>query len=295
MRLICKLSGGGNGGWARGVSIVTEMKRALSNTSLQLARFRADILTAGGEQGSSMDFAAPSQHVLVVDDDAGIRTLLVRILKESGFEATGVEDGKGLRDLLDQRPVDLILLDIGLPDENGLELCASLRETHSIPIIMISARGQEADRVAGLDIGADDYVAKPFGRSEVLARIRAVLRRTGPGRGAPATPAPESLTFDGWTYRPRKGELISPDGVEIELTGAEHELLLTLLRNPQRTIGRERLLELSRNRLAHASDRSVDVLVSRLRRKMNDGSVGRRMIHTIRGVGYKMSANVDAG
>ncbi len=149
--------------------------------------------------------------------------------------------------------------------------------------------------MAGRDIGADDYIAKPFGRSEVLARIRAVLRRTGPARGLPSAPAPECLTFDGWIYRPRKGELISPSGVEIELTGAEHELLLTLLRNPQRTIGRERLLELSRNRLAHASDRSVDVLVSRLRRKMSDGSIGRRMIHTIRGVGYKMSAHVDAG
>jgi DNA-binding response OmpR family regulator len=233
-------------------------------------------------------------HIAVVDDDAGIRTLLVRILRESGYEATGAEDGAALRQLMVERPADLILLDIMLPGEDGLDLCRELRAQSGAAVIMISARGKEADRVAGLDVGADDYIAKPFGRSEVLARIRAVLRRAS-GQAAPvARPAPEQLTFAGWRYRPRQCELVAPSGAEVALTGAEHELLLALLRNPQRTIGRERLLELARGRLGHASDRSVDVLVSRLRRKMGDGQAARPMIHTVRGVGYMMAVEVEA-
>lgn len=236
----------------------------------------------------------PIHHIAVVDDDAGIRTLLVRILRESGYEATGAEDGAALRRLMAERPVDLILLDIMLPNETGLDLCRAIRAESGAAIIMVSARGKEADRVAGLDVGADDYIAKPFGRSEVLARIRAVLRRAN-GQSAPVTKlAPEQLTFAGWRYRPRQAELIAPSGAEVALTGAEHELLLTLLRNPQRTIGRERLLELARGRLGHASDRSVDVLISRLRRKMGDGAASRPMIHTVRGVGYMMAVEVSA-
>lgn len=237
---------------------------------------------------------APLQHIAVVDDDAGIRTLLVRTLRECGYDATGVSSGQGLRGLMGEQKIDLILLDIMMPGENGLDLCRELRATGTTPIIMVSARGQEADRVAGLDLGADDYIAKPFGRSEVLARIRAVLRRTGPGQEAFEAPAPERFVFAGWSYRPRQCELIAPSGAEVELTGGEHELLLTLLRNPQRVIGRERLLELSRSRLAHASDRSIDVLISRLRRKMGDGDSSRPMIRTVRGVGYMMAVDIEA-
>lgn len=231
-------------------------------------------------------------HIAVVDDDPGVRVLLSRLLRESGYEATGVESGAELERLMSGRAVDLILLDIMMPAENGLDICKAMRERSKVPIIMISARGQEQDRVTGLDVGADDYIPKPFGRSEVLARIRAVLRRASAQHVPVDVPAPEEFTFAEWRYRARQRELYAPSGAEVELTTAEHELLLALLRHPQRTIGRERLLELSRSRIGHSSDRSIDVLVSRLRRKMGDGRRQRPMIRTIRGVGYMLAAEV---
>jgi len=232
-------------------------------------------------------------HIVVVDDDPGVRTLLSRLLRESGYDATGVEDGAALQQTMGERAIDLVLLDIMLADESGLDLCRMIRERSQVPIIMISARGQERDRVAGLDLGADDYIAKPFGRSEVLARVRAVLRRASASHVPLDLPAPERFEFAGWSYRPRHHELLTPSGAEVELTAAEHELLLSLLRNPQRMIGRERLLELSRSRLGQSSDRSIDVLISRLRRKMGDGRRARPMIRTVRGVGYMLAVDVD--
>jgi len=234
------------------------------------------------------------QHVVVVEDDGGIRTLLVRILRENGYEASGAADGIALRDLLADRPVDLILLDIMLPGENGLDLCSSIREHSNVPIIIVSARGEEVDRVAGLELGADDYIAKPFGRPELLARVRALLRRAGPLTQRKEANTVESLLFAGWRFNIRHRELLAPSGAEVELSGAEQDLLLSLLRHPQRVIGRERLLELSRTRIRNSSDRSVDVLVSRLRRKLGDGRRNRPMIRTIRGVGYMLAVDVES-
>lgn len=235
---------------------------------------------------------APS-HVVVVEDDAALRTLLTRLLREAGYETTGVGDGTELEQAMTDRAVDLVLLDIMLPGPSGLELCRRIRERSRVPVIMVSARGQEADRVAGLDLGADDYIAKPFGRSELLARVRAVLRRTGEAHVPLDVPPPDQrLEFAGWQYRPRMRELISPAGADVSLTGAEHELLLTLLRQPQRMIGRERLLELTRSRVGPPSDRSIDVLISRLRRKIGDGRRAVPIIRTVRGVGYMFAADV---
>lgn len=237
--------------------------------------------------------ARAPHHIVVVDDDQGVRVLLCRLLRECGYDATGVEGGAELEQLMCERPVDLVLLDIMLPEESGFDLCRAIRARSRVAIIMISARGQEYDRVTGLDLGADDYIAKPFGRSEVLARVRAVLRRAETPHVPLDVPAPERFEFAGWRYRPRQYELVAPSGIEVELTAAEHELLLTLLRHPQRMISRERLLELSRSRLGHTSDRSIDVLISRLRRKMGDGRRARPMIRTIRGVGYMLAVDVD--
>lgn len=234
----------------------------------------------------------PLHHIVVVDDDPGVRVLLSRLLKECGYDVSGAESGPELERVLQSRSVDLVLLDIMLGQESGLDICRMIRERSQVPIIMISARGQEQDRVAGLDLGADDYIPKPFGRSEVLARIRAVLRRVATPHLPLDVPAAETFEFAEWHYRPRRHELIAPSGAEVELTAAEHELLLSLLRHPQRVIGRDRLLELSRSRLSHSSDRSIDVLISRLRRKMGDGRKGRPMIRTIRGVGYMLAAEV---
>ena len=179
-----------------------------------------------------------------------------------------------------------------LPGRSGLDLCRDIRKTSSVPIIMVSARGDEIDRVVGLEVGADDYVPKPFGAKELLARIRAVLRRAGNGAadGPADAPRQDAMTFAGWRLDRRRRELVDPAGAAGDLSGAAHALLVPFLENPQRVIGRERLLELSRTRLADSSDRSIDVLVSRLRRKLGQDD----LIRTVRGVGYLFSADVEA-
>lgn len=235
---------------------------------------------------------ALAHHIVVVDDDAGVRTLLARILRECGYEVSGAGDGAELHAIMDAGRIDLILLDIMLPGTDGIALCRMIRERSPVPIIMISARGQESDRVAGLDVGADDYIAKPFGRSEVLARVRAVLRRMRDPHAPLDAPLPDCFAFAGWQYHARRRELVAPSGAQVDLTAAEQDLLLALLRNPQRMIGRERLLELSRSRIAASTDRSIDVLVSRLRRKLGDGRKIRPLIRTVRGVGYLFAADV---
>jgi len=232
----------------------------------------------------------------VVEDDAPLRALVSRLLRECGYEVTGVGDGAELDQLIgriQEQPIDLILLDIMLPGEDGLSLCRKVRETSAVPIIVVSARGQESDRVTGLDTGADDYIAKPFGRQELLARVRAVLRRAKTAHIPPEALAAAKFSFGGWSYHARRKELIAPSGAEVILTAAEYELLFTLLRNPQRTLSRERLLELSRGRISDASDRSIDVLVSRLRNKMGGARRTGHIIRTIRGVGYMLAADVE--
>jgi two-component system, OmpR family, response regulator len=243
-------------------------------------------------------------RILVVEDDPGMRTLLVRVLQGDGYRVRGVQDGREMWAALAASAADLIVLDVMLPGTNGLDLCRSLRRggvtVHGVeqpdrqtPIIMVSARGEELDRVLGLELGADDYVAKPFGQKELLARVRAVLRR-GVG-GAPAghagVPRRETVKFAGWTLDLRRRELTDPSGAVVEISGAEHDLLASFLDNPQRVIGRDRLLELSRTRLGDVSDRSVDVLVSRLRRKL--GSESETLIRTVRGLGYIFTAPVE--
>ena len=186
----------------------------------------------------------------------------------------------------------LVLLDVMLPGRSGLDLCRDIRKTSSVPIIMVSARGDEIDRVVGLEIGADDYVPKPFGAKELLARIRAVLRRVGQGSadGGIDIVRQDAMIFAGWRLDRRRRELTDPAGAAVDLSGAEHDLLVTFLENAQRVVGRERLLELSRTRLADSSDRSIDVLVSRLRRKLGQDD----LIRTVRGVGYMFAADVEA-
>lgn len=233
-------------------------------------------------------------RILVVEDDPSMRTLILRVLKENGFEATSARDSREAVGALTSSTFDLLLLDVMLPGRSGLDLCRDIRKTSQVPIIMVSAHGDEIDRVLGLEIGADDYVPKPFGAKELLARIRALLRRVEAGqRGTTSVGrVPRDLmVFSGWRLDRRRRELAAPDGTAVDLSGAEHDLLVTFLENPQRVIGRERLLELSRTRLADASDRSIDVLVSRLRRKL--GRDEGELIRTIRGVGYLFAADVE--
>lgn len=236
--------------------------------------------------------SAPAS-ILVVDDDAGMRTALLKILRANGFHCLTASNGEEMLDALERHTFDLILLDVMMPGANGFDLCRQLRlrEGNPIPIIMISARGEEADLVTGLELGADDYIGKPFGQSELLARIRALLRRARAPGETSARHARE-LHFAGWTVDLRQRELFSPSGARIDLSGAEYDLLVALLEHPQQVIAREPLLEMSRARIGGASDRTIDVHICRLRRKLGDEE-RRELIRTVRGIGYIFTQPVE--
>ena len=233
--------------------------------------------------------------ILLVEDDGALRTLTARALRQSGFTVLTAATGAEMWVTLNESPVNLVVLDIMLPGTSGFDLFRKLRRESDIPIIFISARGSEEDRVLGLELGADDYLAKPFSTRELAARVSAVLRR-GAGQEAVAEGGAEmrsqdAITFDGWHLSLARRELRSPDGVIVDLTGAEFDLLSTFVGYPQRVLGRERLMELSRSRIGDSSDRSIDVLVSRLRRKLQ-AEGGDSPIVTVRGVGYMFRADV---
>lgn len=230
-------------------------------------------------------------NILLVEDDPALRTLIVRALKENGFSVQPAGAAPEMWAAFDRAPVDLVLLDVMLPGTNGFDLCRALRQKSDAPIIFISAKDSETDRVVGLELGADDYIAKPFGTRELIARVRAVLRRPPLARQDGARDL-GTIGFDGWVLSLPRRELRSPTGAIVELTGAEFDLLVALCDHAQRVIARERLIELSRVRLGDSSDRSVDVLISRLRRKLS--SAGRDApIVTVRGVGYMLNAPVS--
>lgn len=228
--------------------------------------------------------------ILLVEDDPALRTLTTRSLQESGYVVRPCATGAEMWRSLEVGPVDLVLLDIMLPGTNGIDLCRALRAESEVPIIFISAKGSETDRVVGLELGADDYLAKPFGARELIARVRAVLRRIG-AEGRRADRDSGIVTFDGFTLSLPRRELLSPSGGIVELTGAEFDLLTALIDNAQRVIARERLIELSRTRMGDSSDRSVDVLISRLRRKLSSAGHEAPII-TVRGVGYMLNTEV---
>jgi two-component system, OmpR family, response regulator len=228
---------------------------------------------------------------LLVEDDPALRTLMVRALKENGFSVQAAAAGAEMWTVFDNGPVDCILLDIMLPGTNGYDLCRALRQRTNAPIIFVSAKGSETDRVVGLELGADDFIPKPFGTRELVARVRAVLRRPPLAEGQRKETS-GTLRFDGWTMSLPRRQLTSPTGAIVDLTGAEFDLLVALCDNAQRVIARERLIELSRARLGDSSDRSIDVLVSRLRRKLS-GSGKDAPILTVRGVGYMLNVPVE--
>jgi DNA-binding response OmpR family regulator len=229
--------------------------------------------------------------ILLVEDDPSLRMLTARALQENGFLVRPASAAPEMWLALDSGPVDLVLLDIMLPGTSGIDLCRALRQKSDVPIIFMSARASETDRVVGLELGADDYIAKPFGTRELVARVRAVLRRPPLDRTTGAGDQ-GMLTFDGWTVNLPRRELTSPTGAIVDLTGAEFDLLTVLADHAQRVIARERLIELSRTRLGDSSDRSIDVLVSRLRRKLG-GAGHTAPIVTVRGVGYMLHAPVE--
>jgi two-component system OmpR family response regulator len=241
------------------------------------------------------DLLTPEAHVLVVEDDGEMRNLIAKFLRQNGYRATGARDGREMWETLANAAVDLILLDVMLPGQSGLDLTRALRAKTQVPIIMVTARGDETDRVLGLELGADDYIPKPFSRPELLARIRAVLRRAQ-GNDQPASGlVADRLLFAGWALDTRRRELTAPDGVAVDLSGGEYDLLLAFCEHAQRVLSRDQLLDLARNRVSDALDRTVDVMVSRLRRKMEPTEESPTIIKTIRGAGYMFVPAVARG
>lgn len=233
-----------------------------------------------------------STHILVVDDHSEIRDLLKRFLEQHGLRVSCARDGKEMKRLLEEREFDLLVLDLMMPGEDGLTLCRELRAKSSLPIIMLTAMGEETDRIIGLEMGADDYLAKPFNPRELLARIKAVMRRTQ----AESLPVPETLTrdlrFDRWLLDVNRRELVDEEGVGMSLSTAEFDLLKVFLERPQRVLSRDQLLDLARGREAVAFDRAIDTLVSRLRRKLERDPKNPELIKTIWGGGYLFAADV---
>ena len=234
-----------------------------------------------------------SPHVLVVDDHREIRTLVGRLLEKDGYRVSTASDGREMRRVLGERRIDLIVLDLMLPGEDGLTLCRDLRAaSSSVPVIMLTAKGDGVDRILGLEMGADDYVAKPFSGRELIARIKAVLRRTQALPPRPEGPSVPEYRFDQWTLDTGTRDLESAADVVVSLSTSEYNLLLAFLQHPQRVLTRDQLLDLAKGRSATPFDRSIDIQVSRLRRKIGDDGKKPKMIKTVRGDGYIFTPDV---
>jgi len=233
-------------------------------------------------------------HILIVDDDAETRSLLREYLQKHGYRVSAAADGKGLRAALDSAPPDLVVLDLMLPGDDGLALCRDLRARSNLPVIMLTARGEETDRIVGLEMGADDYLAKPFNPRELLARIKSVLRRARSLPGNLEPDAVKSFRFSGWVLDVATRNLTSPDGIVVPISGTEFKLLRVFLAHPDRVLTRDQLVELMVTRDAGPFDRAIDVQVSRLRQRLRDDAREPRLIKTVRGEGYVLAAQVEA-
>ena len=231
-------------------------------------------------------------HVLIVDDDLEIRRLVGRFLGENGFRTTAVAGAAEADTALLGAQFDLVVLDLMMPGEDGLAYARRLRQRSALPILMLTARGEDTDRIVGLEIGADDYLTKPFNPRELLARIRAVLRRSS--EGAAKAPKSRVYRFVGWSIDVVRRELRNPDGALVPTTDTEFDLLTVFVENPQRVLSREHLLDRLRGREVQAFDRSIDVAVMRLRRKVESDPTRPELIKTVRNGGYVLTADIEA-
>jgi two-component system OmpR family response regulator len=230
--------------------------------------------------------------ILIVDDDAEIRELLFEYFDQQGFQTSMAKDGKEMWSILDNNRVDLIVLDLMLPGDDGLVLCRNLRSRSQIPVIMLTARGEETERIIGLEMGADDYLAKPFNPRELLARIKSILRRSRSLSASISNQACRYYCFSEWKLDTVARHLISPDDVVIALSGGEYQLLHVFLTHPNRVLSRDQILDFSHGRELQPFDRSIDVMVSRLRRHLQDTG-NPKFIKTIRNEGYTFAASVE--
>ena len=242
-----------------------------------------------------------SDHILIVDDDRDIRQLLADYLEKQGLRCTTAADGREMRAALETHRIDLIVLDLMMPGEDGLTLCRNLRASGgphaNTPILMLTARGEDMDRIIGLEMGADDYLAKPFVPRELFARIRAVLRRTRalpPNLDAAPPANARLLRFAHWCLDTVNRHLVDAEGTVVALSGAEYRMLAVFLSHPQKVLSRDQLMELTQGREADVFDRSIDLLVSRLRQRLGDNAREPAIIKTVRNEGYVLAAEVVA-
>jgi two-component system OmpR family response regulator len=235
----------------------------------------------------------PTDHILIVDDDAEIRSLLGAYLEKNGYRTSVARDGEAMWKVLSRSAVDLIVLDLMLPGEDGLTLCRKLRAERDTPVIMLTARSEETDRIVGLELGADDYLAKPFSPRELLARIKGVLRRY---RSLPLNlrvDEARNIAFAGWRLDTVARHLVSADGVVTSLSGAEYQLLRVFLSHPNRVLSRDQLMVLTKGHEADPEDRSIDIQVSRLRQRLRDDAGDPQIIKTVRGEGYVLAVTIQ--
>jgi two-component system OmpR family response regulator len=235
-------------------------------------------------------------HILIVDDEQDICTLVDQYLTDEGYQVSIAHDGAAMRQVIARDPVDLVLLDIVLPNDDGLSIARALRvENPNIGIIMLTGRGDTIDRIVGLEMGADDYLAKPFHLRELLARVKSVVRRTesAPAEGTAGTES-SRLKFAGWEFDLHSRELTSPENESVRLTSGEFDLLRVFVTHPNQVMSRDRLLDLTRGREAGPFDRTIDVQVGRLRRKLNDDPHQPQLVKTLRSGGYIFVASVEA-
>ncbi len=233
-------------------------------------------------------------HILIVDDDPVIRDLVVEYLSNNEFRVTAAQSGREMFAVFDQAAIDLVLLDLKMPGEDGMQLARTLRERATVPIVLLTGRNEEADRVMGLELGADDYVTKPFSPRELLARVRAVLRRYQVQATLPERDnTRRAFRFSGWELNLRTRRLVAPDGNSVELSNGEFSLLNALCRAPQRVLSRDQLLSMSRLHEAEVYDRTIDVQIRRLRLKIEIDSANPALIVTERGAGYRLASEVE--
>ncbi|WP_201835667.1 response regulator [Microvirga zambiensis] len=235
---------------------------------------------------------AAQPHILIVEDDREISALVSRYLRANECRTSSATDGREMDKILAESRVDLIVLDLNLPGEDGLSICRRLRAESNLPIIMLTAKGEEIDRIIGLEMGADDYLPKPFNPRELLARIKAVLRRKS-AEVVTSNPANSILTFAGWHLNFGLRELTDPNGVKVTVTGAEFDLLHAFCERPGRILSRDQLLDLTQGRFAGPYERSIDVLVSRLRQKIEADPREPQIIKTVRSSGYLFTPEVQ--
>src|SRR6478735_3857151 len=267
----------------------TRRARSSVPAGVPSCRRRRKVRPLAGQETTHMEHV---DHILVVDDDGEIRRMVAEYLQKNGLRATAVADGREMRAVLDTHAIDLIVLDVMMPGEDGLTLARNLRASkhRAVPVVMLTARDDQTDRIVGLEMGADDYVTKPFATRELLARIKAVIRRT---RMLPpnllVSEASRLLAFGRWRLDTTARHLIGPDGTVVALSGAEFRLLRVFLDHPNRVLTRDQLLSLTQGRDAEPFDRSIDLLVSRLRQRLQDDARETQYIKTVRNEGYVFS------